>query len=499
MSVLQAGEHYGFIQLMLCDSVLHGNAATENVTAAFASTWRRSIRRIGGFWLGTMEANLADVGRDWAEELFYYGLLREIRERAGGSETWRGAIVKMEYQRGPDTFIKDITLMSNAVKSIYTKIGDNLITNPSGEVTAWAAYNGGTTSQSTAWVTDGAYSTKIIAASSLQGASIQDIVAVTAGVQYLVRVAIHADSGSWRVSVNRADNGQSLCHFSTRSKVGDFAVAMTIDATNTYTGNANFVITAESAGTIYGDAAVFQEAPDKAETSWQMDSNSILEFGRKENILLRGGKSDADANAEVLTELYRWSWPNPTPPPRSRTVASMNRGEDKISLTVAGYWAMLNWLFTTLNGTQTASAWVSAIMALQPTYVTPGLIETNSMDYFVENRAPLRLGDLLADVALVGDSSGNRWGIGVYEDRRLNYEQIPAELTYFRQNGKLLTIAQSEIEPWLARPGWALWQDLPIGVGQISGLAQHDPRWVFLEQIEMMPDGTLEFELEQKA
>ncbi len=492
------------VQLILCDNVLYGNAALENVTAAFSQTWRRSIRRIGGFWLGTMEANLADVGRDWAEELFYYGLLREIRERSGGEETWRGAIVKMEYQRGIDTFIKDATVMSNAVKSIYTKLGDNLVTNPSSESGAWASYSGGTTVQSTTWVTDGTYSTKITAAAAIQGATIQSVIAVTAGVQYLVRVAIHADSGSWRVSVNRADNDQSLCHFSTRGKVGDFSVSMTIEASNLYTGNADFRITSESAGIIYGDAAVFQEAPDKAETSWQLDASSIVEFGRKENILLRGGKSDADANAEVRTELYRWSWPNPTPPPRSRTISSMNRGADKISLTVAGYWHMLNWLFTTLNGTQAASTWVSTLTALQYAYVAAGTIDTNSMDYFIENRAPLRLGDIMADIAAAGDSSGNKWGVGVYEQRYLNYEQIPAELSYLRQNGKLLTIGQSEMEPWLARPGWALWQDLPIGVGQISGFAQHDPRWVFLDQIEMLPptkdepNGSLEFELEQK-
>lgn len=484
------------IQLMLMDQVTGGNAPLVNVTDAFDATWRRSIRRVGGFWQGTCEANLADVGRDWAEELFYYGLLREIRERAGGQETWRGAIVKMEYQRGPDVFVKDITKMSNAVRSIYTRIGDNVITNPSCESAAWASFNGGTTSQSTDFVTDGTYSTKIVAVGAPKGATIQAVIAVTAGVQYVIRVALHVTSGSWRVSCNRADNDDSLCYFSSAGALGDFSVTMTIEATNTYSGNCDFRITSESSGTCYGDAAVFQRGPGKSETTWYSDTASIDEWGRKENILLRGGKSDADANAEAQTELVRWSWPNPTPPQRSRTVSSLNRSGDKIRLTLAGYWAMLNWIYTTANGTDTASNWITALTALQPTYVSAGIIDTNNMSYFVENRAPLKLGDLMRDIADSGDSSGNKWGVGVYEDGVLNYEQIPAELSYLRQGGKLLTIGQSEIEPWLARPGWALWQDLPIGVGQISGYAQHDPRWVYLEQIEMLPDGSLEFELE---
>ena len=92
-------------------------------------------------------------------------------------------------------------------------------------------------------------------------------------------------NGSWRVSANRADNDASLAHFSTHGgAAGDYTVSMTIPATNTYTGNVDLRITAESGGTtqIYGDGFSFRQTPiPNVNTGWYQDNQAIAVWGRK--------------------------------------------------------------------------------------------------------------------------------------------------------------------------------------------------------------------------
>ena len=479
--------------LALYDRLPAGGALIGNVTALLRPTWRRSIRRVGGCWLGTAQfGGTRDDLDDWFQE----GLLRELRETYLGDETWRGAIVRMEYARGGDVFVRDATTIANAIRSIYTRIGDNLLTNGSGESGAWTAYNGATVEQDATWSTQGTYSIKItVANTAIRGATIQGVIAVVAAQQYVCRMTLKVTSGSWRISINRADNDQSLAFFSTRGASGDFAVDISIPATNLYTGNVDLRITSEaSAGVINADAAVLQVGPQKAETGWYVDADSIALFGRREEIYLRSGMSHADANGECVTTLRDRAWPIATPP---RTGQTIQTGEDSLTIIVSGYWAMLNWLYTTLAGTRTKSAWVTALAALQNTYVTRGAIETNSTDFFVEDRAPLRVGDLLRDLTESGEASGAKWSIGVGPGGRLNYNLVAEELAYVRRGGRLVSVTGDEIEAPLARPGWALWADLPAFYpAWLPNYAQHDLRWTYLEEIEMLADGSLSFNLD---
>ncbi len=486
------------ISLGLFDPVVNGNASLYDVTKLIQDNWRRSIRRIGGFWLGTCEIPAREVGLDYLDVFFESGILREMREIGGGEETWRGAIVKMEYTRKSDVFVRDITPMANAIRSIYTRIGNNLLTNGSGESGPWTVYNGATVTQDATWASHGTYSIKIVVAdTSLRGATVQSGIAIAANTQYLLRGTLKVTSGSWRLAVNRTDTDETLCFFSSRGEFGDFAVNVSIPDSNTYAGTVYIRITSEAAaGTINADAMVFQTGPTRAETGWYADTDSIAMYGRKEDVLLRGGKSNADANAECQSMLLDRAWVNPTPPKSSQTWLKQTR-EDSLRLTFAGYWAMLNWIYTTQHGTQGCSTWVSALAALQSTYVSTGIIESNSTDFFVDDRGPLKCGDLLGEVAQAGASGGAKYAIGVYADRKLDYESVPQTLSYYRRDGRLYTAIESEIEPWLARPGWALWQDMPLGPGTITANAQHDPRWVYLEEVEMLPskDSPLGYEI----
>jgi hypothetical protein len=486
--------------LALYDRVTNGNALIGDVTDLLQPTWRRSIRQVGDYWLGTAEIRME---RSELDTLFQDGLLQEIREMTLGVETWRGAIVMMEYTRGGHTFVRDATRMANAVRSIYTSIGDNLLTNGSGESGAWTAYNGATVTQDATWSTHGTYSIKVVVAdTAIRGATVQAGITIAANRQYLLRGSLLVTSGSWRIAVNRSDNDESLAFFSSAGATNEMSVDISIPDTNGYAGTVYVRVTSEAAaGTINLDALVFQAGPVRAETGWAWDVESITFFGRKEEILLRAGKSNADANAECASELLKRAWPQPTPPTKTKLGGTIQ--DDVLRITVSGYWAMLNWLYTTLHGTQTCAEWVAALAALQSTFVSVGVVEANATDFYIDDRAPLRVGDVLRDVAAAGATGGAKWMIGVGADRQLNYEAVPAELTYLLRHGRLCSRSGDEIEPALVRPGWMLWEDMPIGPGWISTAVQHDPRWVYLEEVELLPpsksdpNGSVSFSVEK--
>jgi hypothetical protein len=486
--------------LTLYERVTNGNALRGDVTDLLRQTWRRSIRRVGDYWLGTAEIKME---RGDLDDFFQDGLLREIREITLGDETWRGAIVMMEYTRGGVVFVRDVTRMANAVRVTYTRIGDNVLTNGSGESGAWTAYNGATVAQDAAWSTHGTYSIRVtVDDTAIRGATIQSGIAVVAGQQYLIRGTLKVTSGSWRVSSNRADTDASLAFFSTGGQPGDFAFNITIPETNTYTGNVDFRITSEaSAGVVNVDACVFQLGPCQAETGWYTDAESIEMFGRKETISSRSGMSTSDANAECESALLTSAWPMVLPPRSGRTI-NEREAEDVIKVTFAGYWAMLNWVYTTLSGTKSKSDWVKALAALQPTFVAAVMADTNAAEFTIDDRAAQRVGDLLKNLVVSGEPGGAKYAIGVGAGRRLNYDKVAAELAYVLRGAQLCSVSGDEIEPALVRPGWMLWEAMPIVPGWISASAEHDPRWVYLEEVELMPptktqpDGSIAFKLD---
>jgi len=470
------------------DPVLAGNGPIGEMTALLAPAWRRSIRRIGGYFIGTHTISAKDVGRDWLDELFMRGLLREIRETSGGEETWRGAIAKFEYNRGGDVFVRDVSEMANAIRSIYMSIGDNQLTNGSGESGAWTAYNGATVTQDATWVTHGTVSIKIVVAdTTVRGATVQSGITIAADTPYLLRASLKTTSGSWTIEIVRDDNNAQLAYYSTAGQLDEQVIEILLSDSNTYAGSVTVRVKSESvAGTINVDAMVFQRGPMQAQTGWYTDANSIKEFGRKEEVLLRSGKSNADAIAECQSLLLDYAWANPRPPDSGQTWL-YHAEPDTLTVSYMGYWGMLNWLYTTLHGTKTCAQWVTALLGLQSQYLTAGIIAANSTPCYVEDGDPLRLGDLLRQVTEAGESGGALYGIGVYDGRKLNYEKILPELKYQRTNGRLLTTSNEEIDLCRARPGWAFWQDMPVGPRHISSASQHDPRWVFLEEIELLP------------
>lgn len=482
------------LSLELRDPLLAGNATIGDYTVPFRRTWRRSIARVCGFKLGSVDLTTADLPVEAMGEMFTYGLLREIREQGGGQLTWQGFITAMEWQHRGDTFTIDIGPVANAQRALFRRVFDSLLANGSAESGAWTVYNGATVTQSTDWVMDGLYSCKIVAPApaAIRGARISGAgyaLTVVAGQAYSAGVNLNVQSGSWRVSINRADNDQSLAYFSTNGAPGLFTVSLTIEKTNGYAGTVDFRITSEGAvGTVYADGAYFKVADLDADTGWQTDKVSIGTYGRKEEIDLWGGLSYQAANGRIASQLIdrAWAQPDVVTQGSTRTIA-VNPSEDRLSITFGGYWTTLNWRYGPRQTSGASSAQVQALVGLQNQYLVPGIIEANATAFAIDDATPQRLGDVLKEIADAGEDVGSKWSIGVYGDRKLNYEKVEAALAYQIQAGHLLNVSGGAMEPWLARPGWAEVLDMPISAASISGHVQHNPRWRYLEEIEMMP------------
>lgn len=473
------------IALKLYDPLLRGGAFRVNVTQNLISSWRRSIRRAGGYWYGEARYD----GPDWEKlELFNDGLGRHLVESAGGLSTWEGFIAEMVLTYRGQTYSRSIIgpEFANAVMIGYQRVGDNLLTNGSGESGAWAAYNGPsnvTVTQDATWLTHGAQSIKIVVAdTAIRGAVVQSTIAVTAGVAYQARLTVRVDAGSWRMSCNRADTDESLCFWSARGKTGVFDIDMTIPDTNTYTGNIDFRITSEAnTGTLYADGAIFREAPREARTAWSVSTASAGTYGRVEAFERREEMTDAEAAGLAARLLEERSIPRLQVPSELQTTSGGGRADAELQIIALGYVHTLRRV-PLAAGTGNASAQVTALLAGNE-FLTTAEVATNTLQFQItDDRLPQI--DWLARAVAAGDSSGNRWQGRVTRGRRFTYGPADTAVAYVFRNGQFHDLAGAVIDPWWAQPGMVRIDDLPK-----MPTAPNDERLFYADEVEAGPQG----------
>jgi hypothetical protein len=476
--------------LNLYDSAIHGGASLGNVTQRMLN-WRRAIRRVGGFWIGT-----ADYDGSLAERksFFLNSLLYEIQEVTGPVVTWEGFVAEMEFEdeRG-ETWVRSILPCANAIKGIYSKIGNNLFTNGSAESSVWGAVGTPSTRERvTTWRTHGTYGMHVVTDAADEGVEIGNSMAIVAGKAYQCQVTVEVESGTWSLVIYRSDTSDELAS-TTSSGTGDDVLQCRISEDNTYAGNTHVRLVADGSGAeIYADAGVYQLSPTRAETKWYEDSMSITELGRIEDVLLEAGRTDAGMAADCQTSLNRRAWPRTETPSRlgaMQKVVGLSRRRGGrgtgLSITFQGYVHTLNWRHTTSGGTDSASTQISTLVG-ESEFVTSGYIKTNSVDWQIEVRSPVGLWDEIEDIVEAGDGSGNRWGGGVYASRKFDYQTQDSEIKYHYRGGRLFEVNGSLVKPTKARPGLVRMDDMPVGPSQISGRDEDDPRVAFIDEIEFI-------------
>lgn len=456
--------------------------------------WRRSIRadsrEVGGFSIGT--ANLHGSRSDMLE-MYLNGMARRLVETAaGGIVTWEGLIADMDLTLDGQTYTRSLPLCANAIRCIYSSVGDNLFANGSAETALWDAVSTPPTRERvTTWATHGTYGMHVVTDDAGEGVVIEAGLTITANVAYQCYIAVEVVSGVWTLVVRNTANAEPIASAVT-TDIGRDVLMARIGEDNIIT-DVYVCLVAEAAGEeVYADAAVLQIAPTRAETEWQTDADSITEYGRIEDVLLEAAMTDAAAESKVLTELAQRAWPRTRPPVAFSVAAGQ---EDGLSILFTGYCDTLKWLHALTAGTAEASAQVAALVA-ESGLVTAGGIESNTMSYQVEQDEPVRIYDVLSDILRAGSDSGARYIGGVYAGRKFDYEAASTTLNYHYRSGRLLDIHGGPVAPWLARPGLARLDDAPVGPGELTSDIGDDPRNIWISEVEFVAPDTLKFKRE---
>lgn len=355
-------------------------------------------------------------------------------------------------------------------------------------------------------------------ARAYQGAIIQTGITIVAAKAYECQVSVKIVSGTWKLEIYRTDTDATLGS-GTENNTGQRTMRASISDTNTYAGTIGVRLYCTTVtGEIYADGAAFRETAVQARTSWLANTQAQSDFGTLELALLQGAMSDAAANAHAATALAQLAWPRTIPPElfmpemlageagmryvEGGAAASLGKHGElalanpsvisdpmrmegaALSIVVAGYAFSLRNKYTSRGGTtQAASTHVSNLIG-DSEFVTAGSIATNSFQYQVDDRAPLRVWEVLRDIAIAGDASGNRWTAGVYGNRVFNYAQAGTKPDYHLRGGELITGSGGPSDPWLALPGLVYMDDMPAGPGGLSGNSSDDPHVVFVEEVE---------------
>jgi len=484
--------------LTLHNSIKRGGAPLWDVTETLRPTWRRSIRAKGGYWLGTSDDQslLADPRHGWTRdemmEMFLEGLAREIKETVGGLITWQGLAASIDLTLDGVTYTRSIINVYNATKTIYTRLFDNLLTNGGAESGAWTVINGATVTQATDWVNEGTYSGKVVVADTTVRGALIGAITVVAGRTYNIEGKLNIVSGAWRVSAQRSDTGASLASEGTYLVVGEYRIRFSIPIGNTYSGTVNIKLLSDSvAGSVYGDGFTARHEPlPGVQTGWYTDSGSMSEFGRIELAALMVGSTAAAAIARAKTLLVQSAWPRTHSPNDLSTFdMSLAQGQpDHLSILWHGYSQTLaNKYCLAAGSTATMSAHISTLIA-QSEFVTAGKIETNSTDFLVDDRAPIRAWQAINDIIDAGDDTGQKWIGGVYGGRLFDYQPAPGTIAYHYRQGRYYDASGGELEPYFVVPGYNLQlDDAPVGPTQISGHDEDDPRIQFVAEVEMGP------------
>lgn len=463
------------VSLVLYNSVQRGNGALMDVTQKIGATWKRSVRDIGGYWIGTARW---DGTRRELLDVFQNGLQWELREMHGGRMTWQGFLAGMSLTLDGQTYVRDWAELANRVKTVYTWIGTNLITNSSCESAAWAAWGTPSTCErSSAWASEGTYSTHVVTDAAEEGVQVQSSITVIPRREYQARVTVKIVSGEWRLELADA---QAVVDSYVISEPGEWVLYATVPETNTSTVIGMRLVCSNASGELYGDAAVFQLAPARAETGWYQDTVSQTEYGTREAILLQGGLTNAQANALATRYLAEHRWALAIPPTTIRPIGDDR--EDTLALTFLGYVFTLSNRHTQLTGQDAqASAAVSSLLAEASEFIIPGSIQQNTLSVHIDDTEALRVWDALRVIIEAGDTSGNRWTGGVYNDRRFDYGAASSVAVARQRAGKLFSMSGGVLEGWYARPGYVLLDDLP-SFYDVAGVGQ--PNAVWMSEVE---------------
>lgn len=232
----------------------------------------------------------------------------------------------------------------------------------------------------------------------------------------------------------------------------------------------------------------------RARTATVTADASQLRYGIIEKAVSVGGVSPG--NAAVLRD--SWIAENSLP----ETGQSYNSGSQatpNITLELLGYfhWLKLFVYNDTTFGVREISdiikdifdyenASVNALYSVDQTGIlTPAAIDQVTIKRYTNK--DLTALDRIKFCVSYGDANDVRYLFGVYNDRKVYYNEIPDEIEYYQaitdQKQRIITTDGVEVKPWDVRPGkWLEYTDFLVGAFSPEDFRE-DPRVQFIESV----------------
>jgi hypothetical protein len=168
-------------------------------------------------------------------------------------------------------------------------------------------------------------------------------------------------------------------------------------------------------------------ASTTSRSTTQTDTDSIAKFGRKEFVLAGGELESTDiANypSQQYLDWHKWPAPSPVRLDPQKDLADY----PTVGVECRGWFDTLSWCVynqTVDTDNQGASAEVTDILADTNVaqFIADQTIRTNATSVSKEYDADRRGGDILKDIARLGDQNNNRWIVYMTDDREVIFEE----------------------------------------------------------------------------
>lgn len=240
------------------------------------------------------------------------------------------------------------------------------------------------------------------------------------------------------------------------------------------------------------------------EMAYDTVSQSVSRYGRREEKLLVDNYPVATAQAYRDRFLAENGWP------WARPVSLGPRGEASLQLRACGYAFTANWMFVE-EGDGTADDvddWMAEVVGTATglssnhggstggagdcQFLQVGHMATNTLQVTKELQTPMRAWDLLAELAALGDATGDPWQVWVDVNREVHYQEISTPPRYYLRNGVLYSTEteQQAVNPYAVRPAVVRDMDYPVR-GAEQGSWLEDRRDAFIEEVEVDATGQI--------
>jgi hypothetical protein len=477
-----------FSVLLYENPVLSTTQRLDDWTPYFQTSWRHSIRSVGGCWLG--EGEMLHASPAMKETIFATAIGKRIKVMAGGITYWDGQITELELTKKGRTFTRSLQPMANKVRAIYSKVGDNVLANPDVEGGAWGTIGTPSTIETVTeeWWARGTTAMHCVTDAAEEGMTIEATLAITASRAYTVSVIVNVVSGAWILQVVNAGGSTVIAQRQTGG-TGQEWLGCQIPDSNTVTSVDVRLICVATGAECYADAAMLRLSATRAETSWSSTPASIAAYGTIEDVLLEREMTDDEAAAKVARHIAGRSWPITKASDQGRTRVD-DAGEMQLIVGCNGLGWSLSWVYSLINGMQYASTHIAAALAEWQFYsAIKTTITENVTEVTIDgNTAPMTAWEVIQKATWAGDASGNYWDFMVMADFLVAYKQRTLTANYQYSDGVLSDMAGAPIIPIQAMPGIIYRRDMPLIIEPGGAAANKNPRYEYGTEMWFIAD-----------